>query len=59
MRRLPAALALAAALAALAGVLGLIVSYHLDVAAGASVALAAVAVFAVSLIGSTPTLRDP
>ena len=59
VRRLPAALALAAALAALAGVIGLLASYHLDVAAGASVALAAVAVFAVSLIGSTQTLRDP
>jgi ABC-type Mn2+/Zn2+ transport system permease subunit len=47
--RLPAALALAAALAALAGVLGLIASYHLDTATGASVALTAVALFALSL----------
>jgi ABC-type Mn2+/Zn2+ transport system permease subunit len=47
--RLPAALALSAALAALAGVLGLLASYHWQVAAGASVALAAVALFAVSL----------
>ena len=51
-RRLPAALVLAAALAALAGVLGLLASYHWDVAAGASVALAAVLVFAVSLLMS-------
>jgi ABC-type Mn2+/Zn2+ transport system permease subunit len=48
--RLPAALALSAALAAVAGVAGLMVSYHLEVAAGASVALAAVALFALSLI---------
>jgi ABC-type Mn2+/Zn2+ transport system permease subunit len=34
-------------------VLGLIASYHLDVAAGASVALAAVLLFLVSLLGST------
>jgi ABC-type Mn2+/Zn2+ transport system permease subunit len=51
--RLPSTLALAALLAALAGVLGLIASYHLDVAAGASVALAAVLLFLVSLLGST------
>jgi ABC-type Mn2+/Zn2+ transport system permease subunit len=48
--RLPAALGLAAALAALAGVLGLFASYHWDVAAGASVALAAVLVFVLSLL---------
>ena len=48
-RRLPAALVLAAALAALAGVLGLLASYHWEVAAGASVALAAVALFLISL----------
>jgi ABC-type Mn2+/Zn2+ transport system permease subunit len=48
-RRLPAALALSAALAALAGVLGLLASYHLEVAAGAAVALAAVALFGLSL----------
>ena len=48
--RLPAALCLAAALAALAGVLGLLASYHWEVAAGASVALAAVLVFALSLL---------
>ncbi len=48
--RLPAALALAALLAALAGVLGLLASYHWQTAAGASVALAAVAVFALALV---------
>jgi ABC-type Mn2+/Zn2+ transport system permease subunit len=48
--RLPVALALAAGLAALSGFLGLLASYHWDVAAGASVALAAVLVFALSLL---------
>jgi ABC-type Mn2+/Zn2+ transport system permease subunit len=47
--RLPAALALGAAFAAVAGVAGLLASYHWDVAAGASVALAAVALFASTL----------
>ena len=41
--RLPSALALAAGLAALAGVAGLVVSYQLEIAAGASIALCAVA----------------
>ena len=53
--RLPVALPLAALLAALAGVLGLIASYHFEVAAGASVALAAVMVFLGSL--GFPKLR--
>jgi ABC-type Mn2+/Zn2+ transport system permease subunit len=48
--RLPAALALAGVLAAAAGVLGLIASYYWEVAAGASVALAAVLVFLASLL---------
>jgi ABC-type Mn2+/Zn2+ transport system permease subunit len=48
--RLSQALALAAALAALAGVIGLIASYHLETAAGASVALAAVVLFGLSLL---------
>jgi ABC-type Mn2+/Zn2+ transport system permease subunit len=48
-RRLPAALGLAAVLAGLAGVIGLVASYHWEVAAGASVALAAVLLFVVSL----------
>jgi ABC-type Mn2+/Zn2+ transport system permease subunit len=48
-RRLPAALALSVALAAVAGVAGLIASYHWEVAAGASVALAAVLLFLLTL----------
>jgi ABC-type Mn2+/Zn2+ transport system permease subunit len=47
--RLVPALILSAALAALAGIAGLLASYHLDVAAGAAIALAAVAVYALSL----------
>jgi ABC-type Mn2+/Zn2+ transport system permease subunit len=58
VQRLPAALALAAVLAALAGFLGLFASYYLDLAAGASVALAALLVFAVSLLGSTRAGED-
>jgi ABC-type Mn2+/Zn2+ transport system permease subunit len=54
--RLGAALVLAAGLAALAGVLGLLASYHWDIAAGASVALAAVAIFGASLAAP---VRDP
>lgn len=42
-RRLAAALALSAALAAISGGAGLLLSYHLEIAAGASVALCAVA----------------
>jgi ABC-type Mn2+/Zn2+ transport system permease subunit len=48
--RLPAALVLATVLAALAGVLGLIASYHWQLAAGASVALAALLLFLASLV---------
>jgi ABC-type Mn2+/Zn2+ transport system permease subunit len=48
-RRLPAALALAAALAGLAGIAGLWLSFHLEVAAGASVALCAIAIAAVTV----------
>jgi ABC-type Mn2+/Zn2+ transport system permease subunit len=55
--RLPAALGLAAVLAALAGVLGLFASYHWDVAAGASVALAAVLVFVLSLLRTPSATR--
>jgi ABC-type Mn2+/Zn2+ transport system permease subunit len=47
--RLPAALTLSAVLAALAGLIGLLASYHLDIAAGAAVALAAIALFLTSL----------
>jgi ABC-type Mn2+/Zn2+ transport system permease subunit len=48
-RRLPAALALAAALAGLAGIAGLWLSFHLEIAAGAAVALSAVAIAAVTV----------
>jgi len=41
--RMPAVLALAAAIGALAGLGGLLLSFHLGIAAGASVALCAVA----------------
>ena len=47
-KRLPAVLALSALLAALAGAAGLLVSYHLRIAAGASVALCALALFALA-----------
>ncbi|MDQ2676747.1 MAG: metal ABC transporter permease [Actinomycetota bacterium] len=47
-RGLPASLALAAVLAVGAGVAGLYVSFHLELAAGASIALAAVATFALA-----------
>lgn len=57
--RLPVALGLAAGLAALAGVVGLLVSYHWEVAAGASVALAAVVLFAVTLVVRSPGLGMP
>ena len=48
--RLPVALGLSALLGALAGVLGLLASYHWHIAAGAAVALAAIALFAGSLL---------
>jgi ABC-type Mn2+/Zn2+ transport system permease subunit len=47
--RLPFALALAAGLAVLAGIGGLYVSHYLDLAAGASIALVAIALFVLSL----------
>jgi ABC-type Mn2+/Zn2+ transport system permease subunit len=50
-RRLAAVLALSVALAALAGFAGLLVSFHLEVAAGASVALCAVGVALLALAG--------
>ncbi len=49
-RRLPAALTTAAGLAALAGAAGLLVSYRLEIAAGASVALCAVALSGLALV---------
>jgi ABC-type Mn2+/Zn2+ transport system permease subunit len=50
-RRLAPALGLAAGLAALAGLAGLVVSYRLEIAAGASVALCALAIFALAAVG--------
>jgi ABC-type Mn2+/Zn2+ transport system permease subunit len=55
--RLPATLALAAALAVLAGVAGLVVSYQFEIAAGASVALCAVALSSLALLN--PKLGVP
>jgi ABC-type Mn2+/Zn2+ transport system permease subunit len=48
--RLGAALTLSAGLAALAGLTGLLLSYHLEIAAGASVALCAVAFAGLALL---------
>jgi ABC-type Mn2+/Zn2+ transport system permease subunit len=50
-RRLAAVLVLSVALAALAGTAGLVLSFHLQVAAGASVALCAVALAGLALLG--------
>lgn len=59
--RLRGALVLAPLLAALAGVLGLYASWYLELAAGASVALCAVAIFAVARLvgerGASPRRR--
>jgi ABC-type Mn2+/Zn2+ transport system permease subunit len=49
-QRLPAILALAGSLAALSGVAGLVVSYQLEIAAGASIALCAVALSGLALL---------
>ena len=49
-RRLATVLALSVALAVLAGLAGLLLSYHLEVAAGASVALCAVAIAVLALL---------
>jgi ABC-type Mn2+/Zn2+ transport system permease subunit len=56
-RRLVPALAASVVLGALAGAAGLLVSYHADLAAGSSVALCAVTVFAVSLAVSPRAAR--
>ncbi len=48
-KRLPAMMVVSAAIAALSGPLGLLVSWHLDVAAGPAIVLVAVAAFAVAL----------
>jgi ABC-type Mn2+/Zn2+ transport system permease subunit len=53
-RRLAPALALAIALAAFAGVAGLYASYHLDIAAGAAIALAAVTLYALAAAARRP-----
>jgi ABC-type Mn2+/Zn2+ transport system permease subunit len=53
-RRLAAVLALSVGLAALAGVAGLLLSYHLELAAGASVALCAVALAGLSMLVPRP-----
>ena len=49
-RRLPAMIAVSAAIAAVSGPLGLLVSWHLDVAASASIVLVAVAVSVLLII---------
>lgn len=58
--RLPASLGLAVVLAAAAGIGGLYVSHYLKLAAGASIALVAIAIFAASLpLGSVRPRRRP
>jgi ABC-type Mn2+/Zn2+ transport system permease subunit len=49
-RRLVAVLALSVVLAALAGVAGVVLSFHLELATGASVALCAVAIALAALV---------
>jgi ABC-type Mn2+/Zn2+ transport system permease subunit len=49
-KRLPAMMALAAGLAALSAPLGLLLSWHLDLAAGASIVLVAVSAFVAALV---------
>ena len=56
-RRLPHALAIAAAVGAGSGIAGMLVSFHLETAAGASVALCAVAAMAVALPASMKRSR--
>jgi ABC-type Mn2+/Zn2+ transport system permease subunit len=53
-RRLPAMMLVSAGLAAASGPLGLLLSWHLDVAAGASIVLVAVALFLVVLVVRRP-----
>lgn len=48
--RLPVALVLAVALAGVSGLVGLLASYHWQVAAGAAIAMAAVALFMIALV---------
>ena len=49
-KRLPAMMAVSAAIAAASGPLGLLVSWHFDVAAGPAIVLVAVAAFAAALV---------
>lgn len=49
-QRLPHVLALAAVLAVVAGVVGLVVSYQLEIAAGASIALCAIALSSIGVL---------
>jgi ABC-type Mn2+/Zn2+ transport system permease subunit len=49
-RRLPAMMAVSAAIAAASGPLGLLISWHLEVAAGASIVLVAVGAFALTAV---------
>jgi zinc/manganese transport system permease protein len=49
-RRLPTMMVVAAAIGAASGPLGLLISWHLEVAAGASIVLVAVAAFAVTAV---------
>ena len=57
--RLTSALAFAAGAAALAGIAGVYVSYYAEIAAGASVALCAIAIFVAALIARRPAQRRP
>ena len=57
-RKLGPTLALAAALAVAAGIAGLYASYYLELAAGASIALAAVTTFAIALAISSVSRRS-
>jgi manganese/iron transport system permease protein len=52
-RRLPYMMALAAALASLAGVIGLYLSYYLSIASGAAIVLTSTAIFALAWAGRT------
>ena len=49
-KRLPAMMAVSAAIAAASGPLGLLISWHLEVAAGASLVLVTVAAFALTAV---------
>jgi len=55
-RRLPAMMGLSALIAAISGPLGLLVSWHLDVAAGASIVLVAVGIFLGVLVTRRPVV---